>query len=89
MIQEPLIYTCQVPEYFGLVKCTIVLPPPTSEEFIHLLHVLRPEVQRLVNQARMGKIFNEVHSPAELSSSSQDLALVPFLQPVPLSQLPL
>lgn len=89
VVQESVIYTCQIPDYFGLIKCsTHTLQVQTSKEFIPRLHILNPSVQNLVNLARMGRLSKSTSRVETHIHSLDSWAIIPILQLIPLCQVP-
>lgn len=83
-----MLFTCQVADAFGPVKCSTTVLDVANEEFTPILHILEPVVQQFLSQTRVGD-FLGILFWCKLTRSTEDAwAIVPYSQPELLSQVP-
>lgn len=78
---ERLLYTCQILETFGIMKCSTDVPYVTTKEFIPKLHILVPSVHHFINMTR----FNGFPD-YPFCFGRKNIAIVPYVDAVTLSQ---
>lgn len=84
---DRILYTCQIPDSFGILKCSTVSAEGFSEDYIPDLHVLLPSAKPFRFLTRL-EDFPRLPLWFQLLKTYQDLwAIAPYLQPVPLSQI--
>lgn len=79
-----LIYTCHVPKKFIFIKCSATIPVTETEEYFPRLHFLEPSVQNFINLTRFNGFQNY-----PFWFKRETMAIVPYVEAVPLSRCPL